>query len=358
MELRRQQTARRLDGGAPLRRPSPDPSVLWALARPRRASSCFGTGRRLSSAACVKSEPRRRATETSPRFRSVGSSWLRRPSAGGGFKWIYWARRSGRLGFSPAGGGTEPVLRVRGPRVRCLQVGARAPGPSPGARRVEPWMREGEPREDEVGGLVDRRADAVRCLFFWNSPGRRALPALSYFEHVSGRLASRASLDSQSRGGAVVYGRSNSTIARQGVRRGDRHECRAWRPVPEEVLDGAGARRTQLLGRPRVVESRFFVVPARRDAAPRRRGLHAARSPHRVPRALTRPRHVPDEGATRSPRCPSPARRATGSRSEGPPDGYRARNQAARAAELRSANPESLELLHRARRTAGRPELR
>src|SRR2546423_13297671 len=72
-------------------------------------------------------------------------------------------------------------------------------------------------------------------LFLWGEEdGSRS--GASYFEHYPGVWRHGDWIEITSRGTAVIYGRSDSTINRQGVRMGTSEIYRAVQGVPE-VLD-------------------------------------------------------------------------------------------------------------------------
>jgi acetoacetyl-CoA synthetase len=88
---------------------------------------------------------------------------------------------------------------------------------------------------DEVGELVITEPMPSMPLFFWNDPdGSRYRE--SYFEMFPGVWRHGDWLKITSRGTGVIYGRSDSTINRQGVRMGTSEIYSAVEAVPD-VLD-------------------------------------------------------------------------------------------------------------------------
>jgi len=71
-------------------------------------------------------------------------------------------------------------------------------------------------------------------LFFWNDPDGERYRA-SYFDMYPGIWRHGDWIEITSRGTAVIYGRSDSTINRQGVRMGTSEIYRAVLAVPEIV---------------------------------------------------------------------------------------------------------------------------
>jgi acetoacetyl-CoA synthetase len=86
-----------------------------------------------------------------------------------------------------------------------------------------------------VGELVITEPMPSMPVFFWGDEDGSRYRA-SYFEHYSGVWRHGDWIEITSRGTAVIYGRSDSTINRQGVRMGTSEIYRAVAAVPE-VLD-------------------------------------------------------------------------------------------------------------------------
>ena len=97
---------------------------------------------------------------------------------------------------------------------------------------------------DEVGELVITEPMPSMPLFFWNDPdGERYRE--SYFEMFPGVWRHGDWLKITERGTGVIYGRSDSTINRQGIRMGTSEIYSAVEAVPE-VLDSLVHRRRRL----------------------------------------------------------------------------------------------------------------
>src|ERR1035441_9639947 len=112
---------------------------------------------------------------------------------------------------------------------------------------VEAWNERGESVVDEVGELVITEPMPSMPLYFWGDPptrdgahgqdgrvGERLRE--SYFSMFPGVWRHGDWIRITPRGGAVIYGRSDSTINRQGVRMGTSEIYRAAGAV-EQVLD-------------------------------------------------------------------------------------------------------------------------
>jgi acetoacetyl-CoA synthetase len=107
-------------------------------------------------------------------------------------------------------------------------------GRSLGAK-VEAFDEDGRSVVDEVGELVITEPMPSMPLFLWNDPDASRYRA-SYFDHYPGVWRHGDWIEITSRGTAVIYGRSDSTINRQGVRMGTSEIYRAVQSV-DEVID-------------------------------------------------------------------------------------------------------------------------
>jgi acetoacetyl-CoA synthetase len=151
---------------------------------------------------------------------------------------------------------------------------------------VEAWNDAGEPLVDEVGELVCTKPLPSMPLYFWNDPDGERYRS-SYFDMFPGVWRHGDWIRITPRGGAIIYGRSDATINRHGIRMGTAELYRAVEAEPE-VLDSLVVD-LEYLGRPSYMP--LFVVlrdGAVLDAALLQRLKAAIRS------ALTA-RHVPDE---------------------------------------------------------------
>ena len=204
----------------------PDPQGLWDFADEARVT-CFGTSAGFIGA-CMKADVE---PPELPRLRAVGSTGSPLPAEG--FEWIYERVKSDVWLFSTSGGtdlctafvGACPLLPVYAGELQCRCLGA----------EVEAFDEEGRPVVDEVGELVITEPMPSMPLYFWNDPdGSRYRE--SYFEMYPGVWRHGDWIKITPRGGAVIYGRSDSTINRQGVRMGTSEIYSAVESLPE-VLD-------------------------------------------------------------------------------------------------------------------------
>ena len=165
-----------------------------------------------------------------PRLRSIGSTGS--PLAPEGFDWIYEQFPDVWL-FSTSGGtdlctafvGACPILPVYAGELQARCLGA----------AVEAWSEDGRPLVNEVGELVITQPMPSMPIYFWNDPDGERYRS-SYFEMFPGVWRHGDWIKLTDRGTAVIYGRSDSTINRGGVRMGTSEIYSAVEGVPE-VLD-------------------------------------------------------------------------------------------------------------------------
>jgi len=206
----------------------PDLGVLWDLAEQTRMT-CFGTSAAYI-ANCMKAgiEPERGRDLS--RLQSVGSTGS--PLSPEGFQWVYEQLGADTWLFSTSGGtdvctafvGGVPILPVYRGELQARSLGC----------AVEAWNEDGEPVIDEVGELVITKPMPSMPLYFWNDPdGERYRD--SYFSMFPGVWRHGDWIEITSRGTAIIYGRSDSTINRGGVRMGTSEIYRAVLAEPEVV---------------------------------------------------------------------------------------------------------------------------
>jgi acetoacetyl-CoA synthetase len=205
---------------------SPAGDVLWRLARETEMTT-FGTSAAFISA-CMKGDV---SPGDQPSLRAVGSTGS--PLSPEGFQWIYDQFGADTWLFSTSGGTDVCTAFVGGAPTLPVYVGelqARALGCA-----VEAWSPDGEPVVDEVGELVITQPMPSMPIYFWgDQSGERYRDA--YFEMFPGVWRHGDWIEITSRGTAIIYGRSDSTINRGGVRMGTSELYRAVLAVPE-VLD-------------------------------------------------------------------------------------------------------------------------
>ncbi len=206
----------------------PDMGVLWDLAE-RTRMTCFGTSASYL-VACMKAEIEPSAGRDLGRLDAVGSTGS--PLSPEGFEWVYEHVGRDTWLFSTSGGtdvctafvGGVPLLPVYRGELQGRSLGA----------KVEAFDEEGNSVVDQVGELVITEPMPSMPLFFWGDDDGSRYRA-SYFEQYPGVWRHGDWIEITSRGTAVIYGRSDSTINRQGVRMGTSEIYRAVQSVPHVV---------------------------------------------------------------------------------------------------------------------------
>jgi acetoacetyl-CoA synthetase len=259
---------------------TPDMGVLWDLAE-RTGMTCFGTSAAYI-AACMKDGVEPSSGRDLSRLVSVGSTGS--PLSPEGFQWVYDHVGEDTWLFSTSGGtdlctafvGGVPLLPVYSGELQARALGA----------AVEAFDEDGKPVTDEVGELVITEPMPSMPVYLWGDADGSRYRA-SYFEMYPGIWRHGDWIEITSRGTAIIYGRSDSTINRGGVRMGTAEIYRAVLEVPQ-VVDAL------VVDVPREGTEGWmplFVVPA--DGAELDDDLRAEIK--RRIREQCSPRHVPNE---------------------------------------------------------------
>jgi acetoacetyl-CoA synthetase len=207
----------------------PDLETLWELAE-RAQISCFGTSAAFISS-CMKAGVAPRAGRSLAKLTAVGSTGS--PLSPEGFRWVYDQLGRDTWLFSTSGGTDVCTAFVGGVPTLPVYLGE-LQGRALGAA-VEAWDPDGRALIDEVGELVITQPMPSMPLFFWgDEDGSRYRE--SYFEMYPGVWRHGDWIEITSRGTAIIYGRSDSTINRGGVRMGTSEIYRAVLAEPE-ILD-------------------------------------------------------------------------------------------------------------------------
>ncbi len=258
----------------------PDMGVLWDLAE-RAGITMFGTSASYISA-CMKAGVEPGAGRDLNRLTAVGSTGS--PLSPEGFDWIYEHVGADTWLFSTSGGTDLCTAFVGGVALLPVYRGelqARALGAA-----VEAWDEAGNSVIDEVGELVVTEPMPSMPVFFWGDKDGSHYRA-SYFEHYPGVWRHGDWIEITSRGTAVIYGRSDSTINRSGVRMGTSEIYRAVLDL-EEIVDAL------VVDLPRPgTEGWMPLFVVLREGANLDEGLRREIA-SRV-RERCSPRHVPDE---------------------------------------------------------------
>ena len=238
------------DGSPGGSKEKPDWSVLWRFAAETGVTS-FGSGAAFY-ANCMKAGVELAACGDLSHIRGLGSTgsplsaevqqWGSEQFAKLGHPDIWWNNLSGGTDFAGAFiGGNRDLPLVPG-IMQCRQLGA----------AVEAWNEQGQPVMDEVGELVCTQPIPSMPLYLWgDTDGKRYLS--SYFEmYPAGHGRQPGGGDGaavmgpvwrhgdwiklQTDGGCIIYGRSDATINRHGLRMGTSEIYSAVEAIPE-VLD-------------------------------------------------------------------------------------------------------------------------
>jgi acetoacetyl-CoA synthetase len=207
----------------------PDMNALWRFAEETNMTH-FGTSASYLTS-CMKAsiEPGRDFDLTN--LKGVGSTGS--PLQPEGFEWVYEHVKGDVWLYSTSGGtdlctafvGGVSLLPVRSGELQARSLGA----------KVEAFNEEARPVIDEVGELVITEPMPSMPIYLWNDPdGERYRE--SYFDVYPGVWRHGDWIKIKSNGACVIYGRSDSTINRGGVRMGTAEIYSAVEKV-EEVQD-------------------------------------------------------------------------------------------------------------------------
>ncbi len=208
----------------------PDMGVLWDLAE-RAGVTMFGTSASYI-AACMKAGVEPGVGRDLSRLGAVGSTGS--PLSPEGFDWIYEHLGADTWLFSTSGGTDLCTAFVGGVALLPVYRGE-LQGRALGAD-VEAWDEDGNSVVDEVGELVVTEPMPSMPVFFWGDDEAQSRYRASYFEHYPGVWRHGDWIEVTSRGTAVIYGRSDSTINRSGIRMGTSEIYRAVLGL-DEIVD-------------------------------------------------------------------------------------------------------------------------
>jgi acetoacetyl-CoA synthetase len=259
---------------------APDLTALWRMAEDT-GTTYFGASAAYIQS-CMKAGivPRREADLS--RLRGLGSTGA--PLSPEGFRWVYDAVHPDLVLGSVSGGtdvctafvGSCPVLPVRAGEIQCRYLGA----------AVEAFDADGRAVTDEVGELVVTEPMPSMPVFLWGDDDHARYRS-SYFDTWPGVWRHGDWIRITERGSCVIYGRSDSTLNRGGVRIGTSELYRVVEGL-DEVADSLVVD-TGRLGD----DGRCWLFVVLADGAVLDDGLRAVIG--RRLRADLSPRHVPDE---------------------------------------------------------------
>jgi len=165
---------------------------------------------------------------TFPSLRSIGSTGSTLPPEG--FDWIYsevkkdlWlASMSGGTDVCSAFVGGNPMLPVYAGEIQCRALGC----------KLEAFTEAGQSVVGEVGEMVITHPMPSMPIYFWNDPEFKRYKE-SYFEMFPGIWRHGDWTEITERNGVIIYGRSDATLNRGGIRIGTSEIYRAVDNVKE-----------------------------------------------------------------------------------------------------------------------------
>lgn len=221
------------DGNPAGSKEKPDWGVLWRFVARHRVSF-FGAGAAYF-ASCMKAGVEAKDCGDLSRVRALGSTgsplseevqrWGTAQVLAAGSPAVWWYNISGGTDFCGAFvGGNRELPEVPG-QMQCRFLGA----------SVEAWNEQSQPVIGEVGELVCTQPIPSMPLYFWGDEGN-ARYLSSYFDTYPGVWRHGDWIKIGEDGGCIIYGRSDATINRQGLRMGTSEIYSAVEGLPE-VLD-------------------------------------------------------------------------------------------------------------------------
>src|SRR4051812_24364064 len=257
----------------------PDQMTLWRLAE-EVGITHFGVSAPYLQA-CMKSDLHPARDVDLSLLRAVGSTGAPLPPEG--FAWVYDEVKQDVMLSSLSGGtdvctafvGGAPLLPVHAGEIPARLLGC----------KVEAYDEAGRPVIGAVGELVITAPMPSMPVMFWNDPDGSKLRE-AYFDRYPGVWRHGDWIKFTERGSCVIYGRSDSTLNRGGVRMGTSEFYRVVEDSPDVVdslvIDTSAAG----------VEGRLLLFVVLREGA--ELDTVAAELKTRI-RSQLSPRHVPDE---------------------------------------------------------------
>ncbi len=257
----------------------PDLGALWDLAE-RAGITIFGTSASYLST-CMKEGVHPADGRDLSALHAVGSTGS--PLSPEGFEWCY-RELGGDLWLFSTSGGTDLCSVLVGGVSTLPVYEGEIQAPSLGMA-VASWDPDGNELVGEVGELVVSEPAPSMPIYFWGDPDGQRLWE-SYFAMYPGVWRHGDWIEITERGTAVIYGRSDSTINRGGIRMGTSEIYRAVFAL-DDVVDALVVDVPQPGGASRI---ELFVVL--REGVTLTDDLRTALA--RRIREDCSPRHVPD----------------------------------------------------------------
>lgn len=229
----------------------PDLGALWSFAEESRMTFFGASAAYISSLMKAQFEPGE--SFQLGKLKGLGSTGS--PLSVEGFQWVY-EHVKPDIWLASISGGTDicsgfvagcPILPVRAGEIQCRCLGC----------AVYAFDENGEPVENAVGELVITEPMPSMPIYFWNDPENKRYQE-SYFETYPGVWRHGDWVKITPSGGVVIYGRSDATINRMGIRMGTSEIYRVVEDIPD-ILDSLVVD-LEYLGRPSYMP--LFVVLA------------------------------------------------------------------------------------------------
>ncbi|MFZ1676572.1 MAG: acetoacetate--CoA ligase [Saprospiraceae bacterium] len=204
----------------------PDLSGLWKLAEEFQIHH-FGTSAPFI-VACMKERRKPGEEQQLGIIRSIGSTGSPLPPEA--FDWVYESVHS-RIWLCSMSGGTDVCTAFVGgvieKNVVRGEIQARALGCS-----LYAFDEKKQPVIDSLGEMVITKPMPSMPIYFWHDPGKKRYKA-SYFEDIPGVWRHGDWVKITKGGGVVIYGRSDATLNRHGIRIGTAEIYRVLNEIPE-----------------------------------------------------------------------------------------------------------------------------
>ncbi len=204
----------------------PETAALWRFLDEQQVS-LFGCGAAYL-ANCQKEGLRPRDFARLESLRAINATGS--PLSSDTFRWVYEAVKPD-VWLASISGGTDiasgfvacaPSLPVYAGEIQCRELGVAAYA----------FDEQGRPVVGEVGELVVTKPMPSMPVFFWNDPENRRYRE-SYFEMFPGVWRHGDWIRFTPEGTSVIFGRSDSTINRFGIRMGTAEIYRVVEALPE-----------------------------------------------------------------------------------------------------------------------------
>ncbi|WP_243292162.1 acetoacetate--CoA ligase [Bacillus sp. FJAT-47783] len=204
----------------------PNNDTLWKFAESTKMT-VFGTSASFITV-CMKADVKPKDRFDLSSLKSIGSTGSPLPTSG--FEWVYDQVKEDIWLFSTSGGtdlctafvGGAPYLPVHAGELQACALGA----------SVKAFNDKGEELIDDIGELVITEPMPSMPIYFWNDENNERYKD-SYFDVYPGIWRHGDFIKKTSKGSCIIYGRSDATINRGGIRMGTSEIYSALERIPE-----------------------------------------------------------------------------------------------------------------------------